>query len=163
MIDIKSLLNIANNDAADNGRTMPAIERDAEREQFERDFSVTGLFECLSQFFEDKADTWVRSESNPDAYEDNELQAAWVGWQCADSERYTPPNSAKHDVGDWVKVSDRLPTFSDSDNNSELWVFHVSGEVALLDYQELSINGKYYPYWMTKPKSTTPQPPKEQS
>lgn len=79
-------------------------DKNVERERFELDFSVTGLFECLSQFYEDKADTWARSESNPDAYEDNELQAAWVGWQCA-------MKAAKHDVAEWVRCSEELPPF----------------------------------------------------
>jgi len=55
----------------------------SDREEFELAFSTTGLFQCLSQFYEEERDTWVRSESNPDAYEDNELQAAWIGWQTA--------------------------------------------------------------------------------
>lgn len=56
---------------------------DIERERFEMTFSNSGLFQCLSQFYEQESDTWVRSESNPDVYEDNELQAAWLGWKTA--------------------------------------------------------------------------------
>jgi len=55
---------------------------------------------------------------------------------------------------EWVKVSERLPTREDADEEGYVWVAARNGVAS-----DHWANSPFYGYWMPKPRQQPPEPP----
>lgn len=71
--------------------------------------------------------------------------------------------AAKQDVSEWIKTSDRLPTYRDSNDVGSIFVF-FRGLVQEVHWEYFSkLIDDEYTHWMARPKLSLPKPPMEQS
>ena len=116
----------------------------SERKHFESSFRLRHTDPNL-------ADSLLGFDTKKGCYELGYTQESYLSWQAA-----------KQSVGEWVKCSDRAPTYEDADEGGQVWYSWSADSCIIQSWLTVSEQGREEGVWMARVKNIRPQPPKDQ-